>query len=100
MMMETRTTGKALFPKPLRRALLTFARAVRQVADLAEIPGPDPLSEYHCREYLDEMEALLVDQLVTAVPGQSEREAILSVAGMDYLLEKVRFRAVELGEGA
>ena len=98
MTMEIRTARKALFPKPLRRALLTFARAVRQVADLAEIPSPDPLTEYHCREYLDVMETLLVDQLVTAVPDQSEREAILSVAELDYLWERVCARMDQLEE--
>jgi len=86
---DDQTTRGRLFPKPLRRALLTFARAVRQVADLSELPGPDPLTEYHAREYLDVMESLLVEQLVTSVPTGAEREALLSVAGLDYLEERV-----------
>ena len=83
------------FPKALRQAVLSYARAVRRVADLSELPSPDPLTEYHYKEYLDEMETLLVHQLLTALPTREERDAVLSVAGLEYLSERVRLTGEE-----
>ena len=36
------------------------------------------------------METLLVHQLLTALPTPEERDAVLAVAGLDYLSERVR----------
>lgn len=86
---ELTVSGKEQFNKPLHRAVLSFACAVRRMVDLTEIPCPDGSTQYHIAEYLAEMEALLVDQLLTALPTPEERDAVLSVAGLDYLSERV-----------
>lgn len=77
-------------PKEVRKAIRAFARAVRLVADMTDLPGPDPLTEYHAKEYLEEMETLLVHQLLTAFNSDSERVELLSAHELDHLAEKVR----------
>ncbi len=77
-------------PKEVRRAVKALASAVKMVSDLAVLPQPDPLTEYHAKEYLEEMETLLVHQLLTSFPDNGERETLLSDTGLDYLAEEVR----------
>ncbi|MBR6932308.1 MAG: hypothetical protein IKH49_03285 [Bacteroidales bacterium] len=77
-------------PKEVRRAVRAFARAVKAVADLADLPSPDPLTEYHAKEYLEEMETLLVHQLLTAFGSDSDRVELLSAYELEYLAEMVR----------
>ena len=74
----------------MRRAVRAFARAVKAVADLADLPSPDPLTEYHAKEYLEEMETLLVHQLLTAFGSDSDRVELLSAYELEYLAEMVR----------
>lgn len=78
-------------PKEVRRAVRAFARAVKAVADLADLPSPDPLTEYHAKEYLEEMETLLVHQLLTAFASEEAREAVLAEYGLEYLSVKVLY---------
>ena len=76
-------------PKEVKRAVRALARAVKLVADLADLPSPDPQTEYHAKEYLDEMEILLMHQLLTAYDGKSEREKLLNDYELDYLVERM-----------
>lgn len=85
-------------PKEVRKAIRAFARAVRLVADMADLPGPDPLSEYHAKEYLDEMETLLVHQLLTAFSSCEERRMILASNELDYLMDRIQFTEKEWSE--
>ena len=86
------------FPKPLRQAILAYAIAVRRILDLGELPSPDARTVYHYREYVYEMEGMLVSQLVSGVETQPEREAILRVAGLDHLCTLVAQAASTLGD--
>jgi len=88
-----------LSPTPLRRALLSFALAVHDLQALASLPSPESNTRYHAREYLDVMEDLLVDQLVTAVPSQREREALLLSARVEGLSGRALLREKELLDG-
>ena len=58
-------------PKEVRRAVKALASAVKMVSDLAVLPQPDPLTEYHAKEYLEEMETLL------AYYGREEKADVL-----------------------
>jgi len=78
-------------PRDVRRAVRAFARAVKMVADLADLPSPDPQTEYHAKEYLEEMENLLVHQLLTAFASEEGRDAVLAAYGLDYLSERVLY---------
>lgn len=71
-------------------AVRAFARAVKLVADILETPSPHPQAEYHAREYLNEMESLFLQQLMTAYQEESEREQVLTVFGLDYLMETLQ----------
>ena len=77
-------------PREVKNAVRAFARAVKLVADLADLPSPDPLTEYHAKEYLEEMETLLVHQLLTAFASSEEREELLANAELDYLIDRTR----------
>lgn len=77
-------------PREVKKAVRAFARAVKLVEELADFPSPDPLTEYHAKEYLEEMETLLVHQLLTAFNSDSERVELLSAHELDHLAEKVR----------
>ncbi len=95
---ELFTSRKEQFNKPLHRAVLSFACAVRRMIDLTEIPSPDEGTEYHIAEFLPEMETLLVEQLVCSLSDHEERKAILHVAGLDYLEMRLDQRARQLEE--
>ena len=82
-------------PGDVKRAVRAFARAVKLVADMADIPSPDPQTEYHAKEYLEEMESLLLDQLLTAFLSEHGREDILEDAGLGHLVGPLRFREAE-----
>ena len=77
-------------PREVKNAVRAFARAVKLVADLADLPSPHPLTEYHAKEYLEEMETLLVHQLLTAFAPSEEREGLLANAELDYLMDRTR----------
>ena len=85
-------------PKEVKKAIRAFARAVRLTADLADLPCPDPLTEYYAKEYLDEMEDLLLQQLITATMDCREREGILDACGLDYLAIRLGYLAEEFEE--
>lgn len=77
------------------RAVRDYARAVRRVVDLMDIPSPDPQTEYHAKEYLPEMETLLLHQLLTATLSEETRLEILSAAGLDYLSDRLSALALK-----
>ena len=77
-------------PKEVKRAVRALARAVKLVADISETPSPHPQAEYHAREYLNEMETLFLQQLMTAYWEESEREQVLIDFGLDYLMEALQ----------
>ena len=76
-------------PREVKKAVRAFARAVKLVADLADLSSPDPLTEYHAKEYLEEMETLLLHQLLTAFYRKCEREKLLYDFELDYLAERM-----------
>lgn len=88
--------SKCECPKEVRKAVRAFARAVKLVADLADLPCPDPQTEYHAKEYLDEMETLLLQQLATMTTDDSEREEVLAISGLDYLSVRLGHMVEEL----
>ena len=66
-----------------------FARSVKLVQLLGEQEEMIVLCEYHVMEYLPQMEQLLVEQVLTAFATNGEREAVLSSAGLGYLIEQM-----------
>ena len=44
-------------PERVRKAVLAFARAVSLVADMADLHGADPQTEFHVVEYLPDLDA-------------------------------------------
>ena len=85
-------------PKQLRWAIMHFARSVKMVEELGEHSSCEPLCEYHYREYVDLMESILVDQVVTAFPDTDEMTAVLTSAGLEHLVEDAIILARELSE--
>lgn len=83
-------------PKEVKKAIRAFARAVRLTADLADLPCPDPLTEYYAKEYLDEMETLFLQQLATMTTDGCEREEVLATSGLDYLSVRLGYMVEEL----
>ena len=77
-------------PEALRWAVMHFAESVRQVKKLEETPELNCLCEYHVLEYLPGMEQMLVEQVLTSFPTDEEREAVLSSANLDYLIQQMR----------
>lgn len=63
-----------------------FARSVRMVEELSEQPSQSSLVKYHHRTYLETMERLVVQQVVTAFEDTAERKAILESAGLGHLV--------------
>ena len=74
-------------PERVRKAVLAFARAVSLVADMADLHGADPQTEFHVVEYLPDLETLLIHQLLTALPFSPERRKVLDRYGLEYLTE-------------
>lgn len=92
--------NKCECPKEVKKAVRALARAVKLVVDLADLPSPDPLTEYHTKEYLEEMEVLLIHQLLTAYDSKSEREKLLSDFELDYLAERMNYLEQEWEESS
>ncbi len=76
-------------PVRVRRAIATFGNVVRQMDDIRNLRHTDPRTEYHAIEYIDEMENLLLQQLITATSDRLEREDLLISCGLDYLLVRL-----------
>ena len=89
--MNTRKDHKC--PKGVLKAVMMYARAVRCMEDLAELPDPDTKTEYHVVEFLSEMEVMLVEQLVTSLPNDVLRETVLRSAGLERMIPRVRYMA-------
>lgn len=85
-------------PKELRWAVMHYAQSVKMVEELGRKGEDEPLCQYHYREFLDTMEQLLVQQVVTAFADESEMVAILSSTGLEHLIEDALSLARELGE--
>ena len=76
---------------------MLYARAVKCMEDLAELPDPDTKTEYHVVEFLAEMEDMLVEQLVSSLPNEVLRETVLRSAGLERMIPEVRHMAKNLG---
>ena len=85
-------------PKEVRRAVKAYAKAVKLVSELCEMPFADPQTEYHGIEYIDEMETLLLHQLLTSMQTNRERDAVLSGAGLEHLRTRLHVMAKEWKE--
>ena len=72
-------------PREVRSAIRALARAVRITEGIYKLPFQHPQSLYHAREYLGDMEDLLVQQVLTAFPDVDSGEKFLSSCGLDYL---------------
>ena len=92
--------NKCECPNEVKKAVRALARAVKLVVDLADLPSPDQLTEYHTKEYLEEMEVLLIHQLLTAYDSKSEREKLLSDFELDYLAERMNYLEQEWEESS
>ena len=66
-----------------------FARSVKLVQLLGEQEALSCLCEYHVAEYLQTMEDLLVEQVLTSFGTDEARAAVLSTAGLGYLIGKM-----------
>jgi len=76
-------------PKKVLRAVRDYARAVKRVSSMADLPEDDPQTVFHVVEYLPDMETLLIHQLLTALPTMQERKKVLRDFGLDYLVEEM-----------
>jgi len=85
-------------PKELRWAVMHYAQSVKMVEELGRKGDDEPLCKYHYREFLDTMEQLLVQQVVTAFADEGEMVAILTSSGMEHLVEDAIILARELSE--
>ena len=85
-------------PKEVIAAVKAFARAVKLTGDILGRAAPDPISLYHAREYLVEMEDLLVQQLVTDFPDVQAGLDLLASCGLDYLQGRLTALAEQWGE--
>lgn len=77
-------------PKEVRAAVRALAKAVKITGEIYEQPLPHPQSLYHAKEYLGDMEGLLVQQVLTAFPDVSLGEEFLSSSGLDYLSDSLQ----------
>ena len=73
-------------PKEVRTALKALAKAVKMTGEIYEMPSPNPLSLYHAREYLADMEDLLVQEVLTAFPDTSSGTDFLYSCGLLVIL--------------
>ena len=85
-------------PKELRWAVMHYAQSVKMVEDLGRASQNEPLCEYHYTEFLETMEQLLVQQVVTAFADEEEMVAILTSAGLEHLVDDAKVLARELSE--
>ena len=69
----------------LRNAVEALVSAVRKVINLSEKPSPSVEERTHVKEFLPEMERMLVDQLVTSVEDDNVRREILKKYELEYL---------------
>ena len=85
-------------PKEVRAAIKALAKAVKITGEIYERPFPHPQSLYHAREYLGDMEDLLVQQVLTAFPDVQSGEEFLSSCGLDYLQGSLQTLAEQWSE--
>ena len=79
--------------KPSRNvvsAIKALARAVSLTGRIYEKASAKPLELYHAREFLSDMEDLLLQQVLTAFPDTASGGDFLSAAGLDYLIGDLR----------
>lgn len=84
-------------PKEVRAAIHALAKSVKFTGEIYELPSPHPQSLYHVREYLADMEDLLVQQVLTAFPDVESGEEFLSSCGLDYLVGSLQVLSEEWG---
>lgn len=82
-------------PAALRWAVLHYAESVRLVRQMGESDELVVLCEYHVLEYLPQMEQLLIEQVLTSFSTTEEREAVLSSAGLEYLIDQMHLTEEE-----
>lgn len=73
----------------LRNAVEALASAVRKVVSLCEKPSPSVEEKTHVKEFLPEMERMLVDQLATSIADGEGRQQILKKYELDFLQEEL-----------
>lgn len=81
-------------PKEALRALTLHARTVKAFSELYN--HPHTKGEYLYLEFFPELEKLLVDEIVSVLEVEEEREAFLEATGLDYLSMRVLLAAEEL----
>lgn len=84
------TTKDRRCPKGVLKAVMLYARAVKCVEELAEMPDPDSRTEYHVAEFLADMERMLAEQVVSSLPNNVLRETVLRSAGLEEMIPGVR----------
>ena len=77
--------------KELRIAVEAMASAVRKVVSLVEKPSPAREEVTHVKEFLPEMEHILVDQLATSIPDTNSRQRILEKYELEFLQDELSF---------
>lgn len=93
------TTKDRRCPKGVLKAVMLYARAVKCVEELAEMPDPDSRTEYHVAEFLADMERMLAEQVVSSLPNEVLRETVLRTAGLESMIPGVRHLARDAGDG-
>lgn len=76
-------------PTALRWAVMHFAESVALVHQMGESDELLVLCEYHVLEYLPQMEQMLIEQVLTSFSTSQERDAVLTSAGLGYLIEQM-----------
>lgn len=82
----------------LKKAVSALAEALRLTLDLYELPKEDSKAEYHAREYSDQIQNLLLEQLLTDCDDLNEADAILRRHGLDLLIEDLHIKSEEWGK--
>ena len=67
-----------------------FAQSVKMIQELPHKEPDEPICQYYYREYLDLMESILMEQIVTAFPDEDEISAVLTSVGLDYLVDETQ----------
>lgn len=73
--------------RELKNAVEALASAVRKVLNLVNKPSPTREESTHAKEFLPEMERMLVDQLATSVDDENSRRSLLVKYELDFLQE-------------
>lgn len=81
--------------RELKNAIEALASAVRKVLNLVNKPSPTREESTHAKEFLPEMERMLLDQLATSIEDKNGRREILDKYCLDYLQEELSYTEEE-----